>query len=200
MTNGKGLQFAKRHGREAAEMKPVLQLKYGEKSRKKPEQKALLDSKIYNSFYSEPQKSKRSLCSDGREINSIHHMTCSIVYITKKINFDFTLEIMALSRKTERVLKCHCKGQKRQKTNIRKSKTPTEVIPRRKRKSAQKKFLRIKNKIENLYLCWKKIAGRLHWVHLTIFKNFKPVISLKPALKERSVLKKLMILGKDYVL
>ncbi|XP_072109304.1 uncharacterized protein [Mobula birostris] len=157
MTNGKGHQFAERHAREAAEMKPILQLKYGEKSRKKPEQKALLDSKVYNISYSEPQRSKHSLCSDGREISSIHHMTCSTVYITNKFNFDFTPEIMALSRKTEGVLKCHCKRQKHQKSNIRKSKTPTNVIPWRKTKSAQKKFLRIKNKISDLYLCWKKM-------------------------------------------
>ncbi|XP_062921560.1 uncharacterized protein LOC134355504 isoform X2 [Mobula hypostoma] len=119
--------------------------------------KALLDSKVYNISYIEPQRSKHSLCSDGREIDSIHHMTCSTVSITNKFNFDFTPEIMALSRKTEGVLKCHCKRQKHQKTNIRKSKTPTNVIPRRKTKSAQKKFLRIKNKISDLYLCWKKM-------------------------------------------
>ncbi|XP_078254321.1 uncharacterized protein LOC144592924 isoform X2 [Rhinoraja longicauda] len=95
-----------------------------------------LDSKGYNSSGRNPQKSKHSLCPNGMEINSVHHLTCSIVHITKQVNFEFAQEIMALSRKTESALNCRCRNQKRHRTNNKKSKTST----RRKTKALRKQF------------------------------------------------------------
>ncbi|XP_067887044.1 uncharacterized protein [Heterodontus francisci] len=118
---------------------------------------ALLDSHSYNSCR-KPQKSKLSHCLDGMEINSVHHLTCSVLYIAKQNNFDFNEEIIILSRKTEKTLKCSCKSQKqRRKNRNRKPKTPTKTAANSKTKCSQKKFLRIKEKVSDINSCWKKI-------------------------------------------
>ncbi|XP_048452263.1 uncharacterized protein LOC109937090 isoform X4 [Rhincodon typus] len=72
----------------------------------------LLATKSSNNNCRKPQRSKPFSCLDGKEIHSVHRLTCSVLYISKQNNFDFNQEIIILSKRTEKTLKCSCNHQK----------------------------------------------------------------------------------------
>ncbi|XP_048452260.1 uncharacterized protein LOC109937090 isoform X2 [Rhincodon typus] len=73
----------------------------------------LLATKSSNNNCRKPQRSKPFSCLDGKEIHSVHRLTCSVLYISKQNNFDFNQEIIILSKRTEKTLKCSCNHQKK---------------------------------------------------------------------------------------
>ncbi|XP_043545043.1 uncharacterized protein LOC122549378 isoform X2 [Chiloscyllium plagiosum] len=72
----------------------------------------LLATKSNNNNCRKPQKSNPFPCLNGKEIPSVHRLTCSVLYISKQYNFDFNQEIIILSKRTEKTLRCSCDHQK----------------------------------------------------------------------------------------
>ncbi|XP_060680136.1 uncharacterized protein LOC132815306 [Hemiscyllium ocellatum] len=116
----------------------------------------LLATKSNNNNCRKPQKSKPFPCLNGKEIPSVHRLTCSVLYISKQYNFDFNQEIIILSKRTEKTLRCSCDHQKKNRKNHNRKPNISSII-NGKTKCPTKKLLRIKEKISDINLCWKKI-------------------------------------------